>query len=95
MTTKDVCEGLRVCRKYRHNGLTISIEFENGYAFVINGVLDNLEVGRYFRHRKCYSLSDLESLKDSYDMEFVIDMFAEEMFAQIAEMEKADKEVDE
>ena len=78
----DVCKLGELSIKYANKGFTIDFEFDRG-GLILRGYLD-LTVGHveFYKFTKEYSYEMLKSLSDDVDIEFLVDEFKEEVFAQ-------------
>ena len=80
--TIDVYKFSELSIKYANKGLTIDFVFDR-FGLIFKGYLD-LTLGRveFYRFNREYSYEMLKSLSDAVDIEFLVDEFKEEVFAE-------------
>ena len=80
--TVDVYKFSELSIKYANKGLTIDFEFDR-FGLTLRGYLD-LTLGRveFYKFNREYSYEMLKSLHNDVDIEFLVDEFKEEVFAE-------------
>lgn len=78
----DVYKFSELSIKYANKGLTIDFEFDR-FGLILRGYLD-LTLGRveFYKFNREYSYEMLKSLNNNVDIEFLVDEFKEEVFAE-------------
>lgn len=78
----DVCKFSELSIKYANKGLTIDFEFDR-FGLSLRGYLDlTLSRVEFYKFNKEYSYEMLKSLPNDVDIEFLVDEFKEEVFAE-------------
>ena len=80
--TIDVYKFSELSLKYANRGLTIDFEF-NRFGLILRGYLDlTLCRVEFYKFNREYSYEMLKSLSNDVNIEFLVDEFKEEVFAE-------------
>lgn len=87
--TIDVDKFRELSIKYANKGLTIDFEF-NRFGLIFRGYLDlTLSRVEFYKFNREYSYEMLKSLFNVVDIEFLVDKFKEEAFAEYKKNQKS------